>query len=207
MKWMLASALALGLCAAEAPKVVYSKSFPGSALPYVAISVARDGHAVFNDSPKREDPIEFELEPEETEAIFSLAEKLDHFSRPLESGLKVARMGMKTFRYVQGGKQTEAKFNYTQDPDAQLLQDWFERITETVEHEINLTRAAKYDRLGVDGALLNLQISVERKRLAGGRILLPILDRIAKNGVYFNRARERAAAIADVIRAGKTKSE
>ena len=28
-------------------------------------------------------------------------DRLDHFARPLESGLKVANMGLKTFRYAE----------------------------------------------------------------------------------------------------------
>jgi hypothetical protein len=39
------------------------------------------------------------------------------------------------------------------------------------------------------------------------RQLLPILDRIAKNASLFNRARERAAAIAAAIRARTDKTE
>ena len=92
------------------------------------------------------------------------------------------------------------KFNYSQDPDAQLLLDWFERINETAQHVINLERTAKFDHLGVDQALLQLQVTFERNELVAARQLLPILDRIAKNSVLFNRARERAAAIAAAIR-------
>jgi hypothetical protein len=99
------------------------------------------------------------------------------------------------------------KFNYSQDPDAQLLLEWFERINATAQHVINLERTAKFDHLGVDQALLQLQITFERNDLVAARQLLPILDRIAKNASLFNRARERAAAIAAAIRARTDKTE
>jgi hypothetical protein len=188
---------------AAQPKIFYSKSFPGSAPAYVSIEVDKTGAGVFNDAPDGPEPLKFQLEDAETTAIFLLAEKLDYFRRPLESGLKVARMGDKIFRYDGGENKAETKFNYTQDLDGQALLDWFERISETVMHVIYLERTARFDRLGVDKALLQLQISAERNRLVAAKQLLPVLDRIAKNGAYINRARERAANIADAIRTGQ----
>jgi len=196
------------LHAAGLPKVSYTKSFPGSIPAYVSIWVDKSGHGEFNDSPAGEQPpIQIQLEPSETEAIFSLAAKLGYFSRPLDSKLKVAFTGAKVFRYEDGATNHEVKFNYTQDPDGQLLLDWFERITETSMHAVNLERTAKFDRLGLDKALLELQVTVDRRRLAAASQLLPILDRIAKNQSAFNRVRDRAAAIAESIRAAEAKTE
>ncbi len=206
MKPALLLAAVCTLAAAQ-PKIYYSKSFPESQPAYVSIEVDKTGAAIFNDAPGGPDPIKFQLEPEEAAAIFQLAEKLDYFRRPLESNLKVARMGDKTFRYFEGDTKGEAKFNYTLDLDGQALLDWFERMSETVMHVINLERTARFDRLGVDKAVLQLQISAERGRLVGARQLLPVLDRIAKNGVYINRARGRAAGLAEAIRSGKTLPE
>ena len=197
--------LASCLGAAE-PKIFYSKSFPGSVPAFVSIEVDQSGAGVFNDAPDGPDPLKFQLEESETAAIFLLAERLDYFRRPLESNLKVARMGDKVFRYDGGGDRGETKFNYTLDLDGQALLDWFERIAETVMHVINLERTARFDRLGVDKALLQLQVSAERSRLVAAKQLLPVLDRIAKNGVYINRARERAANLADAIRTGQITS-
>jgi hypothetical protein len=199
--------LAACLSGAEAPRIFYSFVFPGSGVPYLSLSLDKSGKGEFNDSPDNQDPISFQLKDDETEQIFSLAEKLDHFSRPLESGLKVANMGMKTFRFEDGEKRNEVKFNYSLDPSAQALQGWFERLAETAEHRIELERTSKYDRLGVDRALLLLQVSLERKRVVGGQMLLPVLDRIAKNSAFMNRARERAASIAEVLRGSGPKPE
>jgi hypothetical protein len=81
-----------------------------------------------------------------------------------------------------------------------------ERIGETARHAIHLERTARFDRLGVDRALLELQYAWEQRRLAGAVQLLPILDRLAANKSAFNRVRERAAALAEAIRSGKTPS-
>ncbi len=207
MKLLAALLAASALSAAELPKIYYSKDFPGSNPAHVVVWVDRSGNGEYNDSPADQPPIRLQLEPSETEAIFSLAEKLGYFSRPLESGLKVAFIGTKTFRYQDGATSHEVKFNYSQDLDAQLLLGWFERINETAQHVINLERTAKFDHLGVDQALLQLQVTFERNQLVAARQLLPILDRIAKNASLFNRARERAAAIAEAIRARTDKTE
>jgi hypothetical protein len=208
VRLVCALAAAAVLHAANVPKIRYSKTFPGSIPAYVSIWIDKNGSGEFNDSPDGEQPpVPIRLEPRETEAIFSLAAKLDSFSRPLESGLKVAFTGTKVFRYEDGAFNHEVKFNYSADTDAQVLQDWFERLVETSMHAINLERTARFDRLGLDKALLQLQVSVDRGRLAGAQQLLPILDRIAKTQSTFNRVRERAAAIAERIRAGGTKTE
>lgn len=207
MKLLAALLAASALSAAELPKIYYSKDFPGSNPAHVVVWVDRSGNGEYNDSPADQPPIRLQLEPSEAEAIFSLAQKLGYFSRPLESGLKVAFIGTKTFRYQDGPTSHEVKFNYSQNLDAQLLLGWFERINETAQHVINLERTAKFDHLGVDRALLQLQITFERNELVAARQLLPILDRIAKNASLFNRARERAAAIAEAIRTRSTKTE
>ena len=112
-------------------------------------------------------------------------------------------MGMKTYRFENGAEKNEVKYNFSEDPDARLLQDWFERIVETEQNLINLERSAKYDKLGVNKSLLMLHTYFERKRLVAPQQLLPLLDRIAKNETYMHMSRERAAGLADAIRASK----
>ena len=68
-----------------------------------------------------DDPDTFQLEPDFTDKIFDLANKLDHFKKPIESSLKIANMGAKTFRWEDAGATTEAKFNFSTDPSAKDL--------------------------------------------------------------------------------------
>jgi len=48
-----------------------------------------------------------------------------------------------------------------------------------------------------------LQSAMDRNRIVAGEQFLPMLDRVAKNETYMHTARERAAEIADAIRAPK----
>jgi hypothetical protein len=191
------------LAADHSPRIVFSRSFPGSVPPYFEISIDRSGDAGYKETAD-DDPETFKLNPESTAEIFNLAAKLNHFKTPLESGLKIANMGVKTFRWEDGegaGEvKSEVKFNYSLDENAKALHDWFERIAESERLFIILRRAARHDRLGVNDAVVSVQSLWDRRRLASPEQFLPLLDQIAGNEVYMHMARERAAQIADAIR-------
>jgi hypothetical protein len=192
------------LLAAAGPTVTFSKSFPGSVPAYIEITLDKTGAAVYKEDPKDDSPLKFQLKPDEAAAIFSLADRLGRFTRPVESGLKVANMGVKTFRYDPGdGASHEVKFNYSEDPEAKTLLDWFERIAETERDLIELERTVRFDKLGVQDAILRIEMSRDQKRLVAEPQFLPLLDRVIKNESYLHMARDRAAALADSIRAAQ----
>lgn len=184
-------------------RVVFTKEFPGSAPAYVYISVERSGDVVYKEAVNDDQPRKLKIPPADADPVFKLADKLDHFAHPLESGLKVAKMGTKTFRWEDGDKTTQVQFNYSLDLDAQALLDWFERVIETEQRYYDLDRTVHFDKLGVEQALLYLQIVYEKKRLVDPDQFLPLLDRIAKNDTFMHMARARAASIAESIRAPK----
>jgi hypothetical protein len=202
MKWPLILLFAGSLVAQDAQRFFYSKSFPGSVPAYVQVTLDKNGETVYKESPDDELPLTFKLTGAETAEVFRLVEKLDDFKHPIESGLKVAFLGTKTFRLENGAEKREVQFNYSEDPNAGVLWDWCERMAESAEHRIALERAAKYDKLGVVKALNLLGSAVERKRVVGLEQYLPVLDRIVKNESYMHTARARAAEIAELIRAG-----
>jgi len=63
-----------------------------------------------------------------------------------------------------------------------------------------LERAVKFDKLGINQALLQLQITAERNRLVAPKQFLPLLDRIVKNESVMHMSRDRAANLADSFR-------
>ena len=187
------------------PRLVFTKSFPGSVPAYVEITVEKGGATVYKEAPDDNNPISIQLAQADSNKMFALADSLDRFTRPLESGLKVAFMGKKTFRYEDGApdpkQPRQAEFNYSSDLNAQALLDWFERIAETERDFIELERTVKYDKLGVQNALIQIQATRDQKRLVDPQQFLPLLDRVVKNESYLHMARERASFFADEIRA------
>ena len=200
----LASALlvlaAFGV-AQEVPRITFSKSFPGSQPAFFLITFEQTGVSSYNESQDPDNAEKLHLEPSVTSDMFQMAERLDHFNRPLESGMKVANMGEKTLRWEGGGERWESKFNYSINEDAKLLADRFEAIAVCAQTLLELRRAIRHDRLGVNAAVLKIQGLWNDKRLVATADFLPVLDQVANNEVYIHMARERAAQIADAIRA------
>jgi hypothetical protein len=180
-------------------RLIFTKSFPKSDPPYVGITVQQSGAAEFRSDPKDEQPVLFQMTPAETSTLFALADKVN-LNMKLESPLKVAFMGTKTIRIEKDGKAVEQTFNYTEDADARALADWFERISESERCFLDLERTAKYEKIGVNEAILGLQSSWERKRLVAPKQFLPLLDKVAKSDSYVQMARTRAANLADSFR-------
>jgi hypothetical protein len=195
-----AAAVVLSASASAQPAITYSKYFKGSKPETVIITLNKSGEAVYKEALDDDRPLKFQIAESETAEIFALAGKLGRFNREIESGLKVANMGVKTFRFQDGAVKNEVKFNYSQDPDAQALHDWFERIASTEQSYIDLDRTIHFDKLGVNQSLLQLQIAWERKRLVAPVQFLPLLDRVIKNESFLHMARERAATLADAFR-------
>jgi hypothetical protein len=193
--------------AADTAHITFTKSFPGSVPAYVSIAIDRSGAGTYKEAPDEDEPETFQLEDQATATLFDLANKLDHFKRPLESGLKVANMGAKTFRWEEGGAANEATFNYSQDLNAQMLLDGFECISDSERAFFELRLAVKHDKLGVQDAMLRVQDLWEQRRLVGTPQFLPLFDRMIKDDSYLHMARERAAALAAAIRAASGKAE
>ena len=218
MRAVLIVAFIVGGCSGavtDPPRLEYTKFFKGSVPEYVSISVEKSGQVTYKEAADDDRPIRFQMPLDQVNELFAFAGRLDNFKRALESPLKVAHMGIKTFRIVDGETKGEVKFNYSADTDARELADRFERITETEQGFINLERAVKFDKLGVNQALLLLQITYEKKRLIAPEQFLPLLDRVIKNESYMHMSRERASTLADLFRnpqpakseSGKTESD
>lgn len=186
---------------AQDSKVLFSKTFPGSQPAFFSVLVEQNGATIYNESADEDNAEKLQLEPAIAAQIFELAAKLDHFKKPLESGLKVANMGQKLFRWEASSGNSETKFNYSLNEDAKTLGDIFEKIAESTRLMIELNRAVKHDRLGVDQITLRIKTAWDSKRLVGTPNMLPVLDRVATNEALLHMARERAAQVADAIRA------
>src|SRR6266545_6255211 len=112
MKWFLILVFSSALFAQDAQRFFFSKAFPNSVPAYVQVTVEKSGEVEYKEAPDDELPLKFKLTDTETSDVFGLVEKLDFFKRPVESGLKVAFMGTKTFRFEKGASKAEVQFNY-----------------------------------------------------------------------------------------------
>ncbi len=197
----LALLIAASSLAAE-PKLTYIRSFPGSVPPYFEIKVDRTGALEYKESAADDHPLKAQLPSAQTDSLFALAGKLNYFKSPIESGLKVANTGKKTFRYEdENGTVSETVFNYSTSLDARdLLQD-FENIAATENAYLELDSAMHYDKLGVNDALAVIESLWLNKQLADPPQFFPLLTRIASHESYMHLVRDRAARLKDEFQA------
>ena len=191
---LLALLATSGLFAQE--RITFIKVFPGSVPPYCFVQVSKDGALLYKEADNDPNPVQAKMIQANADALFDMAAKLNYFKGPLESGLKVANTGKKTFRYEDAkGVKTEAVFNYSTDPLAQQLLDKFELIAESERAYIELDRTAHFDKLGVNDALADIEALWLRKELAAPQQFVPLLTRIATHESYMHLVRDRAARL------------
>jgi hypothetical protein len=136
--------------------------------------------------------------------IFALAGQLNHFqAQDLDVHRKLASLGEKTFRWQQGAVVYETKFNYTLDAAATQLLQIFEGLARQQENFELLSRRMKYDRLGINDALLECDADYTRGLLPEPQTLLPLLDQIAGDPHLVDIARQRARNLSERIRHSK----
>jgi hypothetical protein len=190
---------------AGSSNLTFTKVFPGSSPDYVCVNIDRSGALQYKESPN-DNPVKAQLQDSDTTALFSIVEKLGYFKAPLESGLKVANTGKKTFRYeAEDGTPSEVSFNYSTNETAQQLLERFEQIAATEHAYLELDRTVHYDKLGVNDALAEIESLWLRKQLAAPQQFVPLLTRIASHESFMHLARDRAARLKDEFQAASTR--
>ena len=196
--------LAAVAAAAWADELYFSRDFPGSAPAFFDVTVQSDGSGGYREALD-EEPLEFKVDKATVEELWSRVQALDGLATQLDSKRKVAFTGDKVLRFTAAdGKQAEAKFVYTEDPEAQALVAWFLRAGETARHRIELERVIRFDRLGVNDALLRLQSAFDRERVIAPEQLLPVLEQIVNQKNILHLARARAAGLIEKIQSASS---
>jgi hypothetical protein len=203
--WLLSAACLLVPAAGANPgaSVTYRRVFKGSTPEFIEVKVIDQGKCTFDIRQLDDDadPEPFEVGPAVQRQIFDLAAQLKNFAVPsLDVQKKIANLGQKTFRYESGSEAHETSFNYTLNPTATQLMQIFEGLARQQQDLVLLQRQAKFDRLGVNDALLQFETDMDHRLLPEPERMLPILDQIAADSHYLEIARTRARALAERIR-------
>jgi hypothetical protein len=199
--WTLLAATTLVAAAADPGdyRIFFSRSFPESVPAYFDVAIESSGAGGYRES-EDEEPLEFEVGAAELAEVLEYVKELDYFRIALESNLKVAFTGEKTFRFEGAdGRTGEAKFNHTSNAAARRLLAWFHKVAGTERHRIALERAARFDRLGVNKTLLQFQISLENNRIVSPAQFIPILKKIANDKKIIRITTARAAGLLERI--------
>jgi hypothetical protein len=185
-------------------KLSYRRVFQSSTPEFIEINVYEDsGAATYEirqlDEEHGANP--FEISASLRAKMFDLAAQLHYFrGQDLDVHRKIANLGEKTFRWEKGLEAHETKFNYTLNSTANQLLQIFEGLAREQEHLTLIARRMKYDRLGINDALLQFETDFNHSLLPEPRRALPVLDQIAADSRFVEIARQRARALAERIR-------
>ena len=183
--------------------ITYRRVFKGSTPEFIEIKTTDQGKSTFDirQLDDDEDPETFDVGTPVQKQIFDLAAQLKNFTvGDLDVQKKIANLGQKTFRYENGAEVHETSFNYTLNPAASQLMQIFEGLARQQQDLVLLQRQAKFDRLGVNDALMQFETDLNHRVLPEPEHLLPILDQIAADSRFIEIARTRARALAERIR-------
>jgi hypothetical protein len=185
-------------------KISFKRVFQGSSPEFIEITVRDDADAAtYEIRQMDEDPgaIPFQVSAGLRAKIFALAAELHNFQgQDLDVHRKIANLGEKTFRWEQGGVGHETKFNYTLNSAATRLLQIFEGLARQQEHYALLARRIRYDRLGINDALLQFESDLNRGLMPEPQRLIPLLDQISSDSKFVDIARQRAQALAERLR-------
>jgi hypothetical protein len=206
-------ATANGATAARSPgpapqgaTITYRRIFKGSAPEFIEIKVEKDGAGTYDIRQLSEsaDPQPLPIGAAVREKIFDLAAQLHNFAGlDLDVHRRIADLGEKTFRYENDGAVQETHFNYTINHEASQLLMIFEGLARQQQDQTAIEQKLRYDRLGVNDALVQFEGDLSQRTLPEPERLLPVLDRVAADAKLVDVARQRARALAERIRASE----
>jgi hypothetical protein len=185
--------------------ITYRKIFKSSYPEFVELKVNESGSGTYDIRQLSDEstPQPMELDAQIVQKIFDLAAKLHNFDGvDLEMRRRIANLGEKTFRYDRGAESHEVKFNYTLDRSAEQLLQIFETLARQQSDLSDLQRTMRYDRLGVNDVLLQIERDYEAGLFPEPQKFLPSLDQLAADQHFIDIARDRARALAARIRSG-----
>ncbi|HYL85161.1 MAG TPA: hypothetical protein VE263_13070 [Candidatus Angelobacter sp.] len=207
---MLCGAVCLAACAGfSAPtpaggKLTFRRVFKGSSPEFIEINVREDSDVAAYEIRQLDEDAggsPFQVGPGLRAKMFDLAAQLHHFQGlDLDVHRKIANLGEKTFLWESGSEIHETRFNYTLNAAASQLLQIFEGLARQQEHADLISRRMRYDRLGINDALLQFESDLNRSLMPEPQRLLPMLEQIAGDPKFVDIARQRARSLAERLR-------
>lgn len=189
--------------AENAAEITFRKVFKTSYPEFVEIKINQAGSGTYDIRQLDEDanPQPFEVSAPLAQRIFALAAKLNNFQNvDLEVHRRLANLGAKTLLYQKGAEKHQTDFNYTLDDTATQLVNIFEGLARQTTDLSDLVRTMRYDHLGVNDVMQQIERDYNNKLLPEPERLLPTLDQLAADEKFIDIARSRARNLATRIR-------
>jgi len=174
-----------------------------------SIRVQSDGKTHFSGTPNPSqvgdtDPVQQDLIMSETtrQKIFDSARRLNYFQGDFDSHLKhIAQTGTKTLMYKSAQVQGSSTYNYSQNPDVQQLTQLFLGLATTIDYGGKLAWSYRYDKLGLDQRLRELEEMQADHQVVELSAIEPILRKIANDPNLMHISRQSAQRLLKTLSA------
>lgn len=191
------------------PTVTFTFDWPSIEPHHFVIQVDSSGNAAYESwmgapsdgQPSAGEPymLKFTASAAARDRIFSVARRLGYFNGDFEYRKhRVAASGTKTLAYADPNKQYETRYNWSENPGIQQLTALFDGISTTIEAGRRLQHLHRYDRLGLDDELKNLEQLAASHSATELQVIAPVLREIADDNGAMHIARQRAEHLLQV---------
>ncbi|HZL65966.1 MAG TPA: hypothetical protein VFC29_01405, partial [Candidatus Limnocylindrales bacterium] len=178
-----------GAAPAVQPSVTFNFDW-SQGIPWQTYSIAvqADGSTHFQGTPAPDGPggdadlfqQDFTMSEANRSKIFDLAKKLNYFQGDFDSHLKrIAQTGSKTLEYKSVTAHGSATYNWSQNADVQELTRLFLAIANTLDYGRKLTFQYRFDKLGMDTRLKELEDLRANHYAEELNAIAPVLRKIA----------------------------
>jgi hypothetical protein len=189
-----------------APTVTFTFDWAGVEPHRYVISVDSGGNAVYrswtadpgSEQSSAVDPygLKFAVSGAARDRIFALALQLNYFNGDFEYRKhRVASTGDKTLAYADPDKQYATRYNWSENAGISELTAFFQGMSATIEAGRRLERLYRFERLGLDEELKNLERLASERQATELQLIAPILEQLAQDPAVLNIARQRARHI------------
>ena len=192
--------------AGDQATIIYRKVFKSSYPEFTEIKVSRSGGATYDirQLSDTSTPQSAQISPALVTRIFDLSAKLHDFDGiDIEMHHRIADLGQKTFTYQRGAETHSVTFNYTLNQPAEQLLAIFDDLAREQTDLADLVRTMRYDRLGVNDVLQQVEKDYDNHLFLEPGQFLPALDQLASDTHFIDIARERARTLATRMRASQ----
>ena len=191
-----------GAAPAVQPSVTFNFDW-SQGIPWQTYSIAvqADGNTHFQGTPAPDGPggdadlfqQDFTMSEANRSKIFDLAKKLNYFQGDFDSHLKrIAQTGSKTLEYKSVTAHGSATYNWSQNADVQELTRLFLAIANTLDYGRKLTFQYRFDKLGMDTRLKELEDLRANHYAEELKAIAPILRKIADDPNMMHISRQTA---------------
>ena len=180
------------------PTVTFVRDWPAAHPQHLSITVDSAGRAAYtavDDTTQEGEPYlsKFTVSRRLRERIFADAKSLNYFQGQFDfTGHKIASTGAKTLSYADPERHFQTTYNWSENSELMALTGLFLGISNTLEGGRRLEYLHRFDRLGLNGELKDLEALAKEHSLPEVHLIEPVLRQIADDPAVMELARGRA---------------